>query len=145
VFKQQAVSLFCCNATPNLMVMLSYHQRISAPTGYSMTTDQPIREPEQIRQDCARKVRVVQISDRFQAILGCLLGKDWTSPRVVEMVVTSDGHILGRCDGEAECKVFLGEVDDLIRNIHGVAPVAELDGDEVGYLVAKVAEIKRRK
>lgn len=25
------------------------------------------------------------------------------------------------------------------------APVAELDGDEVGYLVAKVAEIKRQK
>ena len=25
------------------------------------------------------------------------------------------------------------------------APVAELDGDEIGFLVAKVAEIKRRK
>jgi hypothetical protein len=61
------------------------------------------------------------------------------------MVVTSDGHLLGRVDNESEFKVFLGEVDDLIRNIHGVAPVAELDGDEVGYLVAKVAEIKRRR
>jgi hypothetical protein len=39
----------------------------------------------------------------------------------------------------------LGEADDLIKNIHGVASVAELDGDEVGYLVAKVAEIKRRR
>ncbi len=66
-----------------------------------------------------------------------LVGEDWTSPRLVEMVVTSDGHLLGRCNGEAEFKAFLGEVDDLIRNIHGVAPVAELDGDEVGYLVAK--------
>ncbi len=56
--------------------------------------------------------------------------------------VTSDGHLLGRVDNEAHFKVFLGEVDDLIRNIHGVAPVAE---DEVGYLVAKVAEIKRRR
>jgi hypothetical protein len=28
-----------------------------------------------------------------------------------------------------------------LRNIHGVAPVAELDGDEIGYLVAKMAEI----
>jgi hypothetical protein len=36
-------------------------------------------------------------------------------------------------------------VDDLIRNIHGVAPVADLDGDEVGYLVVKIAYIKRRK
>jgi hypothetical protein len=109
-----------------------------------MTTDQPIREPNQIRQDCARKLRVVEVSDHFQAILGCLLGEDWTSPRLVELVVTSDGHLLGRCDGEAEFKAFLGEVDDLVRNIQGVAPVAELDGDEVGYLVAKVAEIKRR-
>jgi hypothetical protein len=61
------------------------------------------------------------------------------------MVVTSDGHLLGRIDNEADFKVFLGEVDDLIRNVHGVAPVAELDGDEVGYLVAKIAEIKRRR
>lgn len=110
-----------------------------------MTTDQPIREPNQIRQDFARKLRAVQGSDHFQAILGCLLGEDWTSPRLVEMVVTSDGHLLGRSDSEAEFKAFLGEVDDLIRNIHGVAPVAELDGDETGYLVANVAEIKRRR
>jgi hypothetical protein len=30
-------------------------------------------------------------------------------------------------------------------NIHGVVPVAELDGDEIGFPVAKVAEIKRQK
>jgi hypothetical protein len=87
----------------------------------------------------------VKVSDQFQAILGCLLAEDWTTPRLIEMVVTSDGHLVGRLDGEAEFKAFLGEVDDLVRNIQGVAPVAELDGDEVGYLVAKVAEIKRRK
>jgi hypothetical protein len=110
-----------------------------------MTTDKSIREPNQIRQDCARKLRVVQVSDHFQAILGCLLGEDWTSPRLVEMVVTSDCHLPGRCDGKAEFKSFLGEVDDLIRYIHGVVPVAEIDGDEVGYLVPKVAEIKRQR
>jgi hypothetical protein len=104
-----------------------------------------MREPEDIRNDCVLKLRSVQVSDHFQAILGCLLGENWTTPRLVEMVVTSDGHLLGRCDGEAEFKAFLGEVDDLIRNIHGVASVAELDGDEVGFLVAKVAEIKRRR
>ena len=35
--------------------------------------------------------------------------------------------------------------DDLIRNVNGIAPVAELYGDELGYFVAKVAEIKRRR
>ena len=110
-----------------------------------MTDNSPIREPDQIRQDCARKLRAVQVSDHFQAILGFLLGENWTTPRLVEMVITSDGHMLGRCEGEAAFKVILGESEDLIKNIHGVAPVAELDGDEVGFLVAKVAEIKRQR
>ena len=42
-------------------------------------------------------------------------------------------------------RFYVGASNDLIKNIHGVAPVAELDGDEIGYLVAKVAEIKRQK
>ena len=111
-----------------------------------MTHDEsPIREPDQIRQDCSRKLRDVQVSDHFQAILGCLLGEDWTTPQLIEMVITPDGHMIGRCDGEAAFKAFLGASADLIKNNHGVAPVAKLDGDEVGYLVAKVAEIKRQR
>ncbi len=104
-----------------------------------------IRNPNQIRTDCARKLAAVRVSDHFRAILGCLLGENSATLRLIELVIKSDGHLVGRCDGEAEFMAFLGEVDDLIRNIHGVAPVAELDGDEVGHLVAKVAEIKRRK
>jgi hypothetical protein len=107
-------------------------------------SDEPIREPNEIRRSGARKLRRVEVSPHFEAILGCLLGEDWTTPRLIEMVITPDGHLLGRCDGEVSYRAFLGASEDLIKNIHGVAPVAELDGDEVGYLVAKVAEIKRR-
>ena len=110
-----------------------------------MPPDPTIREPDQIRQDCARKLRQVEVSDHFQAILGCLLGEDWTTPRLLEVVITPDGHLLGRCEGQASFATFLGASEDLLRNIHGVAKVAELDGDEVGYLVAKVAEIKRQR
>lgn len=99
-----------------------------------MIDDTPIREPEQIRQDTARKLRAVQISDHFQAILGCLLDEDLTTPRLVEMVILPKGYILGRCEGEP-ASTFLGSEEVLIRNIHGVAPVAKLDGDEVGYLI----------
>ena len=104
----------------------------------------PIREPDQIRRNCVRKLRGVQVSEHFQAIIGCLLGEHWTTPWLVEMVITPDGHVLGRCEGEASFKAFLGASEDLLRNIHGVAKVAELDGDEVGYLVAQVAAIKRQ-
>jgi hypothetical protein len=108
-------------------------------------TDLPIRDPDKIRQDAARKLKRVQVSEHFQAILGCLLGEDWTTPRLIDLVITPDGHLLGRLDGEPSFKAFLGAAEDLIKNIHGLAPVAELDGDEVGYLVGRVAEIKRQR
>lgn len=108
-------------------------------------SDPTIREPDQIRLDAARKLQAVQVGEHFQAILGCLLDEDWTTPRLIEMVITPDGHVLGRCDGDPSFKAFLGSSDDLLRNIHGIAPVAELDGDEIGYLVGKVAEIKRQR
>lgn len=91
-----------------------------------MTNDLLIREPDQIRQDCARTFRAVQVSDPFQAILGCLLCEAWTTPRLVELVITPDGHLLGRCDGEAAFKAFLGASEEFIKNIHGVTPVADL-------------------
>jgi hypothetical protein len=59
-------------------------------------TDPDIREPDQIRQDAAQKLRSAQVSDHFQAVLGCMLGEDWTTPRLVEMTITPDGHLLGR-------------------------------------------------
>lgn len=102
-------------------------------------------EPNQIRADCAGSFLAVQVADCFRAILGCLLGENWTTPRLIELVVTSDGQLIKRHDGESEFKAFLGASEDLIRKVNGVAPVAELDRDEVGYRVAKVAEIKRRR
>lgn len=105
--------------------------------------DKPIREPDQIRGDCARKLEPVEISPMFRAILACLLNEDWTTPRIEELRLTHDRCLLARVAGDASFKsTFLAAEADLIRNIHGVAAVAELDGDEVGYLVGKVAEIK---
>jgi hypothetical protein len=110
-----------------------------------MTTDGlRIREPDQIRQDCARKRQAVHVSDHFRAIHGCPLGEDWTTPRLVEMIITPVSRLLGRCNREAAFKAFLGASEDFVRNIHGVAPVAELDGDELGDLVAKMKRQRQK-
>ena len=61
------------------------------------------------------------------------------------MVIRLDGHLFGRCDGEAASKAFLGRATDVLNNVYGVAEVAELDGDEIGYLVGNVTEIKRQR
>lgn len=104
--------------------------------------DEKLREPEQIRQDCARKLRSVETSGMFTAILGNLLGEDWSTPKIEEMRITPDRCLLARVEGESTFKVFLGAEADLIRNVHGVAEVAGLDGDELGCLLGRIAEIK---
>ena len=104
-----------------------------------------MRDPNEIRESCARKIQRVEVSDHFRAILGCLLEKDWTTPSLVKMILSPDGHLLGRADGQATEQVYLGSQDDLTKNIHGLAAVAELDGDEVGYLVGAVAALKRKR
>ncbi|MDY0170049.1 MAG: hypothetical protein RBS80_26125 [Thermoguttaceae bacterium] len=101
------------------------------------------REPDQIRQDCARKLSEVKVSDQFTAILACLLEEDWTTPRIEELFLSPDHCLVARVAGQTSHKTFLGAEKDLVRNIHGVAKVAELDGDELGYLLGRVAKIKR--
>lgn len=53
-------------------------------------SEKPIREPDEIRMDCARKLATVQISGVFSAFLGGLLGDGWTSTRIEDARITSD-------------------------------------------------------
>jgi hypothetical protein len=102
-----------------------------------------LREPNQIRADCARKLKPIETGEMFTAILAALLGEDWTTPKIEELFITSDRRILARSTGEMTHKLFIGTEADLIRNIHGIAEVAGLDGDELGYRLGKVAEARR--
>jgi hypothetical protein len=98
--------------------------------------------PEQIRRECARKLRPIEKSGTFTAILGSLLDEDWTTPNIRELRITRDHHLLGRSLGVVSFKAFRCGEAGLIRNIHGAAAVAGLDGDELGYLLGKVEKIK---
>ena len=73
----------------------------------SPVTEPVLREPEQIRQDCAAKLRPIETSGMFSAILGCLLGEDWATPRIEQLIVT-DKCLLARTEGEVTHKLFLG-------------------------------------
>lgn len=84
--------------------------------------------------DCQDQLRFSLAGSAFAELLEQLCNEDGgiSFPSLVEMVTTLDGHVLGRCDGESSFKAFLGASEDLLKNIHGVARVADLDGDEVG-------------
>jgi hypothetical protein len=47
-------------------------------------TEKPIRETEEIRRDCARKLRSVETSGMFTAILGGLSAEDWINLKTEE-------------------------------------------------------------
>lgn len=105
-------------------------------------TPKPIRPTEHIRHDCARKLRPIRKSGTFTAILGSLLDEDWTTPNIEGLRITRDHLLVGRTSGQAIFKAFRCAEAGLIRNIHGIAAVAGLDGDELSYLLGKVEKIK---
>jgi hypothetical protein len=76
------------------------------------------------------------------AILASLLEEDWTTPHIQELRITRDHRVLGRTVGAISFKAFRWVEAGLIRKIHAIAAVAKLDGDELGYLLGRVAKIK---
>jgi hypothetical protein len=99
-----------------------------------------IREPEQIRQDCARKLLVVVRGPRLRAVLGYFLNETWAVPSIANLRLTADDCVVALINGE---HIVGGCRGELIRAIHSIARMAGLDGDELGYLLAQVAKIKR--
>ena len=98
--------------------------------------------PEQLRRGCARKLQSIEKSGTFTAILGSLLDEDWTTPNIEDLRITRDHLLVGRTSGQAIFRAFRCGEAGLIRNIHGAAAVAGLDGDELGYLLGKVEKLK---
>ena len=110
----------------------------------SMTTRIPkrsMRATKEIHRDCIQKLRAIETSAMFLAILASLLGEDWTTPNISELRITSDDRLFGRSAGEADFKAFRFAKRGLVRSIHRLASAARLDCDELGYLLGKVAGI----
>jgi hypothetical protein len=74
--------------------------------------------------------RFTEMSPKMAAIVAYILDEGWTDPKLVEMVVTSDGHILGRHDGDIGLNDFMGAESDLVRNWNNLLDCAGLDEEE---------------
>jgi len=66
------------------------------------------------------------------AIVAYLLEIPHSQPAIAEIVVTSDGFVLARAEGEAGANHFIGSYVDLIRNFYGLLAVAGLTPVERG-------------
>jgi hypothetical protein len=88
------------------------------------------------------------MSGRMAAVVGYVLGQEWSAPRIVELVVTSDGWVLARNAGHVGFDTIIGTVDDLERNWKNLLSAAGLTGDErleVGKCYAQAVRDCRRK
>jgi hypothetical protein len=83
-------------------------------------TDHPLREPRQIRADCARKLQPIDTGVMFMAILAALHDEDRTTPTIEELLITSDRYILARTAGEMTHKIFIVAEADLIQTCTGL-------------------------
>ena len=74
--------------------------------------------------------RFPNMSGRMAAVVGCILGEEWTRPVIAELVITSDGWVLARDEGQVTFNVIVGTAADLERNWLALLDVAGLTSQE---------------
>jgi hypothetical protein len=66
------------------------------------------------------------MSGRLAAVVACILGCKWTSPAIAELLVTSDGHVLARNEGDCGHNNYIGTAANLEANWRRLLDAAEL-------------------
>jgi len=70
------------------------------------------------------------MSGRMAAIVGYILGEEWSKPCIVELVVTSDRWVLARDAGHVGFDTIVGTADDMERNWNNLVQAANLTSRE---------------
>ena len=70
------------------------------------------------------------MSSKMAAIVGYILGEDFTSPKISEMIITSDDCVLARLAGDYGFNEFIGSGSDLRNNWYNLLRVSGLTPDE---------------
>jgi hypothetical protein len=89
-------------------------------------------------QQILNPARFPNMSPQMAAMLGFLLGRAYTTPALAELVVTPDGHVLGRAEGDSGPLVYLAAEADLRANLRRLGMAAGLDAGEWAELDALV-------
>ena len=87
------------------------------------------------------------MSGRMAAVVGYILGRRWTRPRIAELVITSDGWVLARNAGHLGFDTIIGAAADLELNWNNLLRAAGLTGEErreAGELYRQAVRICRQ-
>ncbi len=100
-------------------------------------------DPEQLRRSCVEKYEKIEIAKHIEAILGCLLQENWSTPVLIHMQINANNQIYGQCEGDSDHPTYLGSVDEIVTILLSVARKAGLGQYEIRYLLEKMSEIPR--
>ncbi len=103
---------------------------------------------EVVRENVAKKLnpaRFPGMSGKMAAILGAMYHEEWTSPRMVQVIVTSDMFVMGMNEGDISFNEFIGSFSDLERNYMNLINIPEvgLSPFEYDYAKERLAELRR--
>jgi hypothetical protein len=70
------------------------------------------------------------MSGKFAAIVGYILGEQYTQPHITEMAITSDGIVMAQQSGDVGMNDMIGSYDDLKRNWDKLISVAKLSPEQ---------------
>ena len=89
--------------------------------------------------------RFPHMSGKMAAILGQMLGQEWTDPPLAELCITSDGFLLGMQEGDVGFNEVLGTEADLKNNLTQLVELPEvgLTGKEKALIWQIFQNIKR--
>jgi hypothetical protein len=93
-----------------------------------LNLERPSPSAELIRKLHPRQFTAM--SSKMTALVGCILGQAWTTPRLIGMTITSDGFVLGMWQGDIGFNDFIGASADLYRNWTAFLDAAELTSTE---------------
>ncbi len=74
--------------------------------------------------------RFPRMSDLMAAIVGFVIDKRFTKNAIAEIIVTSDGFLLARAEGEVGANYFIGTHADLTRDWNALLVAAGLTTPE---------------
>jgi hypothetical protein len=143
VASRGAMTAICGNCGASVGIDSASPTGVSQIWGEALETDCPghvlsneaevseeVEETQQLLDRVAEKLhphRFPRMSAKFAAVLGAMLGQTWTDPALVELVITSEGFILGRHEGEPTCKEFLGPESWLKENLAKLLDTSGID------------------
>jgi hypothetical protein len=82
------------------------------------------------RQNLIDKIKKIRLSGKMAALVGCIVGEQFTQPYIAQLLVTSDGFLMAMVEGHCGFNDFIGPFSCLKDNWDRLMVMCELTAAE---------------